>query len=270
MEMSGKRDKKNTFYSAAVSLDSLGAEKIYKNREIYRNRVKNKEEFSYRVSYKNTEFIISSNRDIKDYIEGPLRDIYRDLEFVVEKDPSFLKSLSPVKLKEFYPDTISRMCELSSEFDVGPMAAVAGTVNEYIASFIPDSVENLFIENGGDVYIRSRYDVRTLIYVDNPFFKDSLLIKIKASRTPCGLCASSGTFGHSLSLGKCDLAAVLSGSSISADAAATAIANSVANIADIETAINKYRGFDSVLGMLIIKDDRIGIWGEFELDVLKP
>ena len=266
MEMSGKRDKKNTFYSAAISLDRLGSEKTYKNRDIYRNRVKNKEEFSYRVSYKNTEFIVSSNRDIKNYIEGPLRDVYRDLEYVIEKDPSFLKSLSPVKLKEFYPATISRMCELSSEFGVGPMAAVAGTVNDYVASFIPDSVENLFIENGGDVYIRSSYDVRTGIYVDNPFFSDSLLVKIKASSTPCGLCASSGKFGHSLSLGKCDLAVVLSGSSISADAAATAVANSVAKIKDIETAINKYKGFDRVLGMLIIKDDRVGIWGEFELD----
>jgi hypothetical protein len=266
MEISGKKDKKNTFSSAAISLDKFSPEKAYLNREIYRNRVKNKEKYTYRVVYENTEFIISSNRDIKSNIEQPLRDIYRDLEFVIERDPAFLKSLSPITIKEFYPVTIRKMCDLSLEFNVGPMAAVAGTVNDYIASSLSVSVENLIIENGGDVYIRSSRDVTTGIYVNNPYYKDGLLIKIKASSTPCGLCSSSGTFGHSLSLGKCDLAAVLSGSSISADAAATAIANSVKNSEDVEKALNKYKGFDSILGILIIKDDRIGIWGEFELD----
>ena len=67
-------------------------------------------------------------------------------------------------------------------------------------------------------------------------------------------------------MGRCDLAAVLSGSSISADAAATAIANSVKNIEDVEKTLDRYRCFDSILGILIVKDDRIGIWGEIELD----
>ncbi len=265
METSGKKDKKDNYYSSGMILDRLGPDNVYLNRDIYRNRVKNREEFSYRVVYKNTEFIISSNSDIREKIEKPLRDIYRDLESVIEKDPSFLKSLSPITPKDFYPPAIKRMCDLSSEFGVGPMAAVAGTVNDYIASRIPVEAGDLFIENGGDVFIRSRRDVITGVYVKNPFFKDSLAIRVRASSTPCGLCSSSGTFGHSLSMGKCDLAVVLSGSSISADAAATAIANSVEKIEDVERTLNEYRGFDSILGILIIKNDRIGLWGEFEL-----
>ena len=266
MEISGKKDNKDTFSSPEINLDNLNPEDEYLNRETYRNRVRSKEDFSFRVVYKNTELIISSSRDIRSSIAKPLKDIYRDLESVVSKDPSFLKSLSPVSIKDFYPPSIQKMCELSSEFDVGPMAAVAGTVNDYIASQVPESVENLFIENGGDLYIRSCRDIRTGIYIRNQFFKDNLVIKLRASITPCGLCSSSGTFGHSLSMGRCDLAAVLSGSSISADAAATAIANSVKNIEDVEKTLDRYRCFDSILGILIVKDDRIGIWGEIELD----
>ena len=265
METSEKKDKKENYHSSRMILDRLDPEKAYLNRDIYRSRVKNREEFSYRVVYKNTEFIISSSSDISDRIEKPLRDIYRDLESVIAEDPFFLKSLSPVVPKDFYPPSIKRMCGLSSEFNVGPMAAVAGTVNDYVASQIPVDAEDLIIENGGDVYIRSGRDVITGIYVKNPFFKDSLAVRIKASSTPCGLCSSSGTFGHSLSMGKCDLAVVLSTSSISADAAATAIANSVEKIEDVEEALNEYKRFDSITGILIIKDDRIGIWGEFEL-----
>lgn len=252
--------------SSGVNIDNILSKKAYLNREIYRNIIKNKENFCWRVVYKNTELIISCDKDIKNLIAKPLSDIYRQLKFVIEKDSSFLKSFSPVIVKSFYPPAIKEMCRLSSEFGVGPMASVAGTVNEYLAANLGRNVKNLFIENGGDLYIKSKRDIKTGVFIKNSFFKNNPVLKIKASSTPCSLCSSSGTFGHSFSMGKCDIAVALSPSSISADAAATAIANSVSRNEDIEKAIEKFKRFSSIRGILIIKDDRIGIWGKFELD----
>ncbi len=261
-----EKENKNESPPSEISLEIFNPQEMYGNREVYRSRVTGKEKFSWRVIYRNTELVISSNLDLKDHILQPLVDIYRKLEFVIDNDPAFLKSLSPVKIRPFYPPEIKKMCKLSSEFNVGPMAAVAGMVNDYLASCLPGSARNLFIENGGDLYIKSSREVITGIYVNNPFFKDRLSLKIKAVSTPCGLCSSSGILGHSLSFGKCDLAAVLSRSSISADAAATAIANKVSVAEDVKKVLDKYRRFDSIQGILIIKDDRIGVWGEFELE----
>ena len=103
------------------------------------------------------------------------------------------------------------------------------------------------------------------MFLKNENFKNKIYLKIKAKQTPCGICSSSGIFGHSLSMGKSDLVVVLSKSTISADAAATAIANKITKPADIEGAIEYYKKIKDVKGMLIVKDKMLGIWGDIEL-----
>ncbi len=217
------------------------------------------------LAYKYSDLLISSDKNIIKLVEEPLKEIYRYLHRCFKEDPAFLKSLSPVSAKPGYPEIIKKMCLLSAEFNVGPMAAVAGTVNEFLAEKLNKYCGNLIIENGGDLYLRSKKDRILGIYVKNNYFKDGISIKIKAENMPCGVCASSGTFGHSLSLGKCDLAVVLSKSAITADAAATAVANSISCKEDILTSIKHFKNYRSIDGLLLIKEDQIGLWGSIEL-----
>ena len=51
-------------------------------------------------------------------------------------------------------------------------------------------------------------------------------------------------------MGKCDLAAVLSSSPITADAAATAVANSVRTEDDIEKSLEEFKGHEVLRGCL--------------------
>ena len=71
--------------------------------------------------------------------------------------------------------------------------------------------------------------------------------------------------GHSLSLGKSDLVTVMSQSTVWADAAATSIANSVKEKSDVGTVLSHYIGRKDIKGLVIIKDDRLAIWGELRL-----
>ena len=58
---------------------------------------------------------------------------------------------------------------------------------------------------------------------------------------------------------------IMSDSTILADAAATAVANSIKDQTDIEKAISQYKKNKEIKGMVIIKGDRIGIWGAMQL-----
>jgi ApbE superfamily uncharacterized protein (UPF0280 family) len=80
-----------------------------------------------------------------------------------------------------------------------------------------------------------------------------------------GICTSSGTVGHSLSYGQADAAVVLAESAILADAAATAIGNLVVNADDIPRVVEFARTISDLVGVVIVKDDRVGAWGEVEL-----
>jgi len=84
-------------------------------------------------------------------------------------------------------------------------------------------------------------------------------------RDICGICSSSGTMGHSLNLGKSDLVTVMAESAAMADAAATAVANSIMENSDVEKSINIYKKYKEVKGIIIIKDNSIGLWGELQI-----
>jgi len=281
MEMSERKSKDNHIFGALKNralngkdtcCDRAGGGRIgdapdagISGLKSYRSAIKQRNNFSWHISYKNSDVYISSDRDIKCKIAPHLKEIYSKIEMCIKKDPVFLRALSPVPIKPFYPAEIKEMCRVSEKFNVGPMAAVAGAVNDYIAGHLSGYCGELVIENGGDIFLKSGRDLIINLYIRNPYFEDRLNIKIAGSDTPCGICSSSGTFGHSLSLGKCDLATVISKSSTIADAAATAAANRVKSEEDILPAIDYFKNFNDILGVLLVKGKKIGMWGKFRL-----
>ena len=248
------------------SLSSINDYGQGKNKfQVYRSAVKNNDYPGWLISYRHSDIYISSDIDIGSKITAYLEEVYRELETHIKKNPGFFKSLSPVAAKSYYPEIIKKMCEFSQKFNVGPMAAVAGAVNDYLAGHLLNRCSRLIIENGGDLFIKSVSDITVNLYLKNPSFNDSISILIKGRDTPCGICSSSGVFGHSYSMGRCDLATVIASSSAAADAAATAAANSVKNQDDIQPAIDYFRTFEDISGILLIKDEKIGMWGKFQL-----
>lgn len=248
-----------------LDIKKIFADKLYMDKSIYRNKIKSREKYNWQITFRFSDLLVSCNKNVSSKIVQLVKEIYGLLDSVIREEPSFQKSLSPVKIKENHPPVIKKMCLKSALFNVGPMAAVAGAVCDYIASGLNNCCERLIIENGGDIYIRSTRDVDVGVYLKNKNFKDTINIKIKAKSTPCGLCSSSGAFGHSLSLGKSDLVTVLSHSTISADAAATSIANRIGDASDIGKIIEKYKEIKDINGILIVKDNKLGIWGNIEL-----
>ncbi len=235
------------------------------DRSIYRNKVSYKQKYNWRILYKYSDILVNSDKDISLNIERLIKKIYRILGSHIRENPSFQRSLSPVKSKSWYHPVIKKMCDKSVVFNVGPMAAVAGAVCDYLASGLKNSCRYLIIENGGDIYIKSNKDIVVGVYLKNKNFADKIYFKVKTEYMPCGLCSSSGSFGHSLSMGKSDLVSVLAESTISADSAATSVANRINSTRDIPEVINHYKTIKDIKGILIIKDKKLGVWGKIEL-----
>ena len=103
------------------------------------------------------------------------------------------------------------------------------------------------------------------VYAGQSSFSKRIALEIMPRETPLGICTSSGTIGHSLSLGSADAVIVLSSSTALADAAATALCNIVKSADDIPRAIEKARGIEGLRGLVVITGDKMGVWGKVKI-----
>lgn len=211
---------------------------------------------------------IYANKNVTEGADSHLGDIRKILSCYIEKRPEFQTSLDPIKHDEKAHYLIQQMMRASALAKVGPMAAVAGAVSQYVAECLveeEDGLTDIFIENGGDIYLRSTTERRILVHAGESVLSEKLALRIKPEMTPCGICTSSGTVGHSLSFGKADAVVVISKDTCLADATATSVGNIVKSHTDIEKGVEFAKAIPGINGILIIVGDQLGAWGDIEL-----
>ena len=116
----------------------------------------------------------------------------------------------------------------------------------------------VIVENGGDIYLKTKEHRKIGVFAGKSPFSEKICLEIAPEDTPLGVCTSSGTVGHSLSLGKADAAVILADDAFLADAVATATGNRVKTWEDIDAAIEFASGIEGVKGVLIIIGDKMG------------
>lgn len=187
------------------------------------------------------------------------------IEGYIHRHPDFYSSLQPWPDDPMAPPIVQEMISAGKKACVGPMAAVAGAVAEMVGKSLLDRVDELIIENGGDIFLTSHRDLTVGIYAGRSPLSLKVALKVAPSKRPLGICTSSGTVGHSLSHGKADAVCAIGRSCALADASATAIGNHISRPADIDSAIQWGRAIPGVMGILVIIEDKMGMWGEIEL-----
>ena len=225
-----------------------------------------KKEPGYQVVVEESDLWITSQVDLKDKILDELHRLRAQIKAYIELHPEFLTSLKPVSVPESAPSIIREMALAGKLFDVGPMAAVAGSIAQHIAQKFHHLSPNLLIENGGDVYMYSETD-RQIGILAHPEENLHLGLKIYKEEFPCALCASSATIGHSLSFGRGDLVVVKANNGAIADAAATALNNKLQNKSSLARVLKTARQWKrkGVTGVFAQFEDEIGVWGAMEL-----
>lgn len=185
------------------------------------------------------------------------------LEDYIQKQPAFQHALEPIELLPEAPDAAQRMAHAAALVNVGPMAAVAGIMAQLAAEAgLKAGAKEAIVENGGDIYLQTVDPVVVGLYSGHSEKLNQLAFELKPGDTPVAICSSSGKMGHSMSLGQCDLATVVSKDAALADAAATQAANLVRQVQDVEAVLNQIVNIEGIDGALIVKDEHVGLAGK--------
>lgn len=217
--------------------------------------------------------VVVQETDMQVHASRPLQQITRDLilkhrnfiEKYIAVNPDFLTTLVPWHVDDLVPRIVGEMIEAGRKAGVGPMAAVAGAVAEFVGSDLLSYTGEVVVENGGDVFIKTDRTLTTGIYAAGSPLSLKMGLRIDSRDKPVAVCTSSGTVGHSLSFGKADAVCIVSDSCPLADAAATAVGNRVKGKKDIQDAIDFGKTIEGVTGIIVITGEDAGFWGDVEI-----
>jgi len=240
---------------------------LYIPRE-YRVHCENKCFVQFEVVQEQSDLFIIAKTDLYNKAAEVLRQLRQEIKSYIALDERFLTSLSPVKVLKCAPEIIKDMAFAGERMNVGPMAAVAGAISEYVARSLSQFSEQVIVENGGDNFIIDREPFTVGIYAGDSPLSMKIGIEIEPQSDGIAVCTSSGTVGHSLSFGRADAVTVIAKSGSLADAGATAICNMVKTEDDIKKALDYAHNIKKILGLIIIVNDKIGAIGS--IVKLKP
>jgi ApbE superfamily uncharacterized protein (UPF0280 family) len=212
---------------------------------------------------KETIVTISAREQVHiDAAKKSIREQRTYLEDFIEKDTFFMLTLEPYDfLEDDAPEIILQMIECSATFGIGPMAAVAGVIAKFAVLAMMDAgATYAMVDNGGDISILNDQMVLVGIYAGSSPIRN-LAFEVPPRTKPLGICTSSGTVGPSISFGYADAATVISLDPALADAAATALGNTVQVEGPLEEC---FQAIDrqGIEGALVIRGDEMALWGE--------
>ena len=235
------------------------------DRNQYRSFVNHDELVSFRVVVKETDVFIQARTDLSGHARELILECRGHLESYIEQYPDVAKTLVPWEETGPAPEIVREMVRAGRAAGVGPMAAVAGAVAEIVGRGLLKYSDHVVVENGGDIFYRLDGKITAGIFAGLSPLSMKVGIAIDGRDNPVSLCTSSGTVGHSKSFGRADAVCVVADACALADAAATSIANRILSKSDIGDAIEFGRSIRGIRGIVGIKDDGIGVWGDIEV-----
>lgn len=241
---------------------------MYKKR-LYRNLPARENLVAFSVAVKETDLYVHAEKPLEEITKELILKHRGYIEAYIKMHPEFVQTLEPWRVRGPAPIIINDMVSAGEKAGVGPMAAVAGAIAEHVGIDLLVHTDEVVVENGGDVFLKTDGPVTIGIFAGTSPLSMSIGLRLDPGESPLSVCTSSGTVGHSLSLGKADAVCVVSDSCPLADAAATSIGNRVKSKAHIESAIDFGKNIQGVNGIVVIMGHEIGMWGELEVVPIK-
>jgi len=231
----------------------------------YRNLVDTEKLKTFQVVVQETDLLVHAAGKLMQETRELVLEHRGYVEAYIKSYPDFMTTLNPWRHAGPTPNIISDMINAGTRAGVGPMAAIAGAIAENVGLGLLDFTDQVIVENGGDLFIKINTPVTVGIFAGASPLSMKVGLQLNCEKKPTAVCTSSGTLGHSLSLGKADAVCVVAESCALADAAATSIGNLIQSEADINAAIAASRRITEIAGVVIIIGEKIGAWGDLEI-----
>ena len=243
----------------------------YRERS-YRSRFSNDERRWFCVKFLESDLWIGVDRgsysaSLEADTYTMLVELRRSMDAYLLMDPAYKAALTPYDAGLEAPDILKEMSRVSHKTGIGPMSAVAGAVAKRVADFL--GTKEVIVENGGDIYAKAASDMDISVFAGQSPLSEKIGLHIPAADFPLGICTSSGTVGPSLSLGRADAVMIVCKDVLLADSYATAMANRIKTVDDLQPVIDSISEIPEILGAIAVKDDRMAITGRFELRLFK-
>ncbi len=220
----------------------------YKDKVLH-NRVKAEDLVRFEVIEKETDLLILAEGNFYEKALESLLNHRDEIEGEKEKASAMVKE----------------MHKISKKLKVSSMATFGGALAETVGKDLLPYSNELIVENGGDIFIKTNQKRKVIIYADGSPFSGKIALEIEPQEKPFAVCTSSGNREDAFNFGKADAVTVIARNAFLADAAATAIGNQIKDSSDIDQALKfakKIRGLD---GVLILKDDQMGMLGKVKI-----
>ncbi|MCP3954664.1 MAG: UPF0280 family protein [Desulfobacterales bacterium] len=234
----------------------------------YRAQMEQVHLVSFRTVVQETDLMIQADRDLADVSRDLVLRYRGHIEHYITLHGEFSRTLAPWPHTGPMPEVVQAMVTAARQAGVGPMAAVAGALAQQVGQGLLAQSREVVVENGGDLFVKLEKIATVGIYAGDSPLSMQVGVKIDSRARPVAVCTSSGTLGHSLSLGVADAATVIADSCSLADAAATAIGNRVDSPLAVESAIEYGRTIQGIRGLVVICGETIGAWGAVDLQRL--
>ena len=189
----------------------------------------------------------------------------RQLVDYIRFHPEYEYSLIPLEVELSAPRVAKIAAEASKNAEVGPMAAVPGALADLaLEEMMAVGASVCLVENGGEVSARSCRPLRVGVYTGGTGLSGKFGFLLEQEDFPIGISTSSATVSHAINFGQSDATVVFADGAATADAAATAVSNSV-NGKDVTVSLHKglntAKGIRGVRGALIIRGENVGTIG---------
>ena len=218
----------------------------------------------FNVCVEQSDLHIQALADLsEEALEATRRGYYAILRHI-EQRPEFATALTPLEPPGGVEPPMSAMYAAALQVGVGPMAAVAGAMAQFVGRHLLQFSAQIIVENGGDIFLSTQTERVIAIQAGRSPLSGRVGVVIPAGET-LGVCTSSGTVGPSVSFGRADAAVIIAPDAALADAAATGLGNRVREPADIDEALEWVQTIEGVSGAVVVMDATLGVWGRYEV-----
>jgi ApbE superfamily uncharacterized protein (UPF0280 family) len=225
----------------------------------------------FRVCVETTDLYLRADRVLSDPAREAVIAARTQLEEHIAAHPEFRSALTPLEAPAGpLPDLLAAMYTAGQVAGVGPMAAVAGAVAEFVGQALRTLSREVLVENGGDLYLDVTDEVVVGLFAGESPFSGRVALRIRAADSPLAVCTSSGTVGPSLSYGMADAAVVVGRPTALADAVATALGNRIHSTDDLQTAAEWAVALPGIRGAVTVLGDRLAAAGAIEFVAAEP
>ncbi|RLI12598.1 UPF0280 family protein [Candidatus Bathyarchaeota archaeon] len=207
----------------------------------------------------------SDSREVLIKAAEEIKQHRRELLHYINEHPEFRYAMHPVDPVENAPRIVRVMASAASKADVGPMASVAGALADVgLRSMLKLEASIAIVENGGEIAAFTKEPIIISILSGDTVLSNRIGFCLNRENCPIGIATSSSRTSRTLSFGEADSVTIVADDASLADAAATAICNSVIGLdikESIKRGLERAKRIDGVRGVLIIREGYSGIWG---------